>query len=389
MPGNREDQIGYRRDQRFAARLVRYSGGTGRRRDEPFPVDSEPYRLLPSERGVLNELRLESAPRTAPQGGELEIRVQASSLNFRDVLNALNLYPGEAGPLGLECTGIVTTADADSGFELGQQVIALAPGCFSKYVNTDARLVVPLPENLSWEEGATIPITFLTASYGLEDLAQIQKGDKILIHAGAGGVGMAAIQMAQRAGAEIFATAGRAEKRELLESLGVQHVYHSRSLAFAEQILEDTGGTGVDIVLNSLTGEYIPKSLSVLARGGRFVEIGKIDIWDPQRVAETRPDVQYHIFALDEMLLEDPDAVSEKLKILAPQFAEGVLRPLPHTDFPILEAAQAFQYMAQAKHVGKVVITHPATDTDPVSTGGIQQDATYLITGGMAASDWP
>ena len=200
---------------------------------------------------------------------------------------------------------------------------------------------------------------FLTADYTLNSLAAISRGDRILIHAAAGGVGMAALQLARRAGAELFTTAGSAEKRKFLYSLGVQHVMDSRSSGFSQEIMKITGGRGVDIVLNSLTGNFIPEGLSVLAPNGRFIEIGRRDIWDEDRVAKFKSGITYHAMNLLEYCLKEPESAGAQLGRLVEAFEEGKLQTLPLKVFALEEAAQAFRYMAQARHIGKIVVSHP------------------------------
>jgi hypothetical protein len=204
-----------------------------------------------------------------PAAGEVEIEVQASSLNFRDVLNALGAYPGDAGALGGECAGMVVGVGPDvTEFAVGDQVLAVAAGSLSSHVTTSVRFVAPLPSGLTLAEAAALPAVFLTAIYGLHHLARIQRGQRVLIHAAAGGVGLAAVQIAQAAGAEVYATASPA-KWDVLRAFGVQHIYHSRTTDFSAQILADTDGAGVDILLNSLTGPaFMQANLAVLAQGG-------------------------------------------------------------------------------------------------------------------------
>jgi NADPH:quinone reductase-like Zn-dependent oxidoreductase len=307
-------------------------------------------------------------------------------LNFKDILNALGTYPGEAGPLGLECAGrIVALGEGVKSFAISEEVIALASDSFSSLVTTSAEVVVKKPEGLSFEEAATIPVAFLTAYYALHHLAKSAAGERILIHAAAGGVGMAAVQLAQRAGAVIFATAGSPEKRERLRLLGVPHVMNSRSLNFVEEVMERTGGEGVDIVLNSLAGEFIPKSLSILKTKGRFLEIGKTGIWDESQVAQLRKDISYFVIAFDQMIVDKPAFVGTMLRDLISKFQEGILQPLPRRVFPIEQARSAFRYMAQTKHTGKIVLAFDDTAPKAIPQGpaSLRSDATYLITGGL------
>ncbi|WP_341809953.1 zinc-binding dehydrogenase [Paraburkholderia tuberum] len=226
----------------------------------------------------------------------MEIQVVAAALNFRDVMLAMGLLPDEAveggafgHALGMECSGrICTVGEGVDEFAIGDAVVTCAPGALRSHLVVDAGSVAHMPLHLSFEEATTIPIAFTTAYYALHTLGQLKKGERVLIHAAAGGVGLAAIQLAQAAGAEVFATAGTQVKRDLLRALGIRHVADSRSLCFADEILEETGGDGVDIVLNSLSGESISKSFSVLRTYGRFIEIGKRDIIENSKI-ELRP----------------------------------------------------------------------------------------------------
>nr|AXN93586.1 PuwB [Cylindrospermum alatosporum CCALA 994] len=364
-----EDQVAFRNGLRYVARLVRSA-------QSEIPLN-QPFTLTIPQRGTLENLTFQPAVRRLPGVGEVEIRVRATGLNFRDLLNALDLYPGDPGPLGGECAGeIVAIGAGVAGFAVGDAVIAIAPATFSQYATVNAALVAPKPTNLSFEEATTIPITFLTAYYALHHLAKIAPGERVLIHAAAGGVGQAAIQLAQQVGAEVFATASPG-KWEFLQSLGVQHIMNSRTVEFAEQIGEITGGEGVNIVLNSLTSdEFIAKSLSVLSSQGRFVEIAKRGVLDTEEMLAVRSDIAYFLVDLVLVCQQQPALIQSMLRHLMPQFAAGKLKPLPQTVFPIQNVVDAFRYMQQAKHIGKIVVTQPAELT-------LRSDRTYLITGGM------
>jgi acyl transferase domain-containing protein/acyl carrier protein len=375
---DKEDQIAIRRGMRHVSRLTH----SDRHERKTQHAGNEPVQLVVSTRGVLDNLKLQPVTRRQPKRGEVEIEVLVTGLIFRDVLNALGMYPGDAGSLGSECAGRISAlGEGVEGFERGDAVIALAAASFSTFVTTPAALVVKKPEHLGFEEAATIPVNFLTAYYGLHHLAKMQAGDRVLIHTAAGGVGLAAVQLAQQAGAEIFATAGKPEKREFLRLLGIEHVMNSRSLDFAGEIMKQTKGEGIDIVLNSLTGEFIPKSLSVLRRNGRFLEIGKTEIWDDTRVAQVNSNVTYFSMLLDEMMVREPALIGSMLRNLMEDFKQGILKPLPRRAFPIAEAVSAFRYMAQARHIGKIVVVHPHTSSQQRAT--LRSDGTYLITGGL------
>lgn len=388
----REEQVAWRGQSRYIPRLIRSPLPDSIEKKPNDPTDRT-VQLINTTPGLLDGLALRTVSRRRPGPGEVEIRVRVTGLNFRDVLMVMGVYPGESEPLGIECAGrIENMGEGVDGLQIGDEVIAIAPGCFSTFVVTDARLVAPKPKHLSFEEAATIPSAFLTADYALHQLAGISYGDRILIHAAAGGVGMAALQIAERAGAEIFATAGSDEKREYLKSLGVPYVMDSRSLDFASAITEQTGGRGVNIVLNSLTGDFIPKSLSVLGANGRFVEIGRRDIWNERRVADVRSDVRYFSVNLLESIRKTPSSVGKLLARLAKSFDQGALQPLPLRIFPLKDVANGFRHMAQAKHIGKIVILHPAAAERRASEGGnvsvdgqmiFNANASYLITGGL------
>ena len=370
-------EVAYRHAERFVVRIrrPREAESAAARNDE---------RLERSPARVLEELRWTSAPRRAPGTGEVEIRVRAAGLNFRDVLNALGLYPGPEIPLGNECVGEISALGAGvSGLAVGDRVLAVAFASIADYVTTPASLVVRKPDALSVAAAATLPIAFLTAHYALHELGKMRRGESVLVHAGAGGVGLAAIQIALRAGATVFATAGSDEKRAFLRSLGVSHVMDSRSLAFADEVMAVTQGRGVDLVLNSLAGDFIARSLAVTARNGRFLELGKRDVLSAADVARQRPDVGYHVVYLGEVCDSDPARVGRWLQAIADDVAQGALAPLPFRVFPRGSAVESFRFMAQGRHVGKVVLElSPPNET---SRDLVRPETTHLVTGGLGA----
>jgi len=370
-----EQRVGWRGGARYVARLV----------PSPRPpVDARAgsglVQLEMAERGVLDNLACRPSSRRPPGPGEVEIRVECTGLNFRDVLNALGTLPGVPAPLGSECAGsLVAVGTGVDGLSVGDRVVAITPGgAFRSYVTAPADLVVRRPEGLGPEEAATLPVAFLTAQYALIHLAGLRPGERVLIHAAAGGVGLAAVQVAQRAGAQILATAGSPAKRRLLSELGVSHVMDSRSLDFGAEILARTDGRGVDVVLNSLAGDFIPTSVRALAPEGRFIEIGKTGVWSPEAITGLRPDIFYAPIDLGAVCGEAPAIIQSMLRALVDDVRTGALRPLPRTAFALSEAATAFRHMAQARHVGKIVLTQPAGEAVPV-----RGDATYLVTGGL------
>lgn len=368
---NPDDQIAYRDGQRYIAQFAHLEFAT------QDIEDDRPLRLEIPASHVLDDLAFRPGVRRTPNKGEVELRVIATGLNFRDVLKTLGMYPGPAGALGDECSGeIVAVGPGVHQFQVGDRVVGIVPGAFATFVTTRASLLVHLPETLSEEDAAGIPIPFLTADYALNHLAHLQPGQRVLIHAAAGGVGLAAVQLALLAGAEVYATAGSDRKRAFLHSLGIQHVFNSRTLDFADQILEVTNGEGVDVVLNSLAGEFIPKSISLLRAGGCFLEIGKTGIWDQEQVAAFKGDIDYHIIFLAEQFDTEPELIGNMLAEIIDACASGQLRVLPRQVFPAGAVSGAFRFMAQAKHIGKIIVTHQ-------SSSSVRPDASYLITGGM------
>ncbi|BBX46964.1 type I polyketide synthase [Mycobacterium cookii] len=343
----------------------------------PIPRATD-YILEPTERGAIDNLHLVETAVAPPSAGQVQIRVEAAGLNFRDVLNVLGLYPGDPGLIGGDLSGIVTeVGEGVTGFEVGQRVFGFMQGCFTTRVNVPAQFLSPLPNGVSAVGAATIPAGALTTRLAF-DWAQVGPGDRVLIHAASGGVGLAAIQIAQQRGATVFATAST-YKRATLRKMGVEHVYDSRSTDFADQILADTGGAGVDVVLNSLTNEgFIAATVRATAQGGRFAEIAKRDIWTPDQMAAVRPDIAYEIVALDATIEEEPERVGKLLAELADSMGRGELLPLAAEVYPLTEAKTAFRRMQQARHIGKIVLQMPK----PLQPKG---DRSYLITGGLGA----
>jgi acyl transferase domain-containing protein len=382
-PGG-DDELAWREGGRFVPRLV----SVARPPSERTRAAVEPPRgLAAGPRGLIDDLALRPRPRRSPGPGEVELEVLAAGLSFRDVLVALGVYPGVGGELGLECAGrVVGIGPGVEGFAAGDEVMAFGQGSFADYVTLGAQRVRPIPETLAAEQAAAVPAAFLTGLYALTHLARITAGERVLIHAAAGGVGMAAVQIARRAGARILATASPG-KWEVLRSLGIDQAMSSRSPAdLAAEVMARTGGEGVDVVLNSLNGDFIPASLAVLRPGGRFVELGRIGTWDAERVARRRADVSYHVFNLLEVADREPELIRGLLEQLRRDLASGALTALPTRVFPAAEAAAAFRHMAAAKHTGKIVLSwRRSSSRQDSSRDLLSPQATYLITGGLGA----
>ncbi|WMP19415.1 aminotransferase class I/II-fold pyridoxal phosphate-dependent enzyme [Thiothrix lacustris] len=379
-----EDQIAWRSGTRQVARLAPYQEAA----QGPTQPDG-PFRVQLANYGSPDELHLVPITRRAPAAHEVEVEVKTTALNFRDVLNSLGMLKdyyaevlgikrAEDVPLGFECAGTIVAVGADvTDLQVGDEVAVATEGSFASFVTVEAYCVARKPASLSFEAAAGVPTAFLTAYYALHNVAQLQAGDRILIHSAAGGVGQAAVQLAQAVGAEIFATASPS-KWDALKAQGIQHVMNSRTLDFADEIMQITAGRGVDVILNSLNGDFIDKSFAVLAQGGRLVEIGKIGIWDEAKVAAIRPDAQYYPFDLGEVTTADPSLMTSMLNAVMQGFEAGTLSPLPQTTFPITQVADAYRYMQQTKHIGKVVLTF--TEETPAA---IHADGSYLVTGGL------
>ncbi|MEM7200893.1 MAG: amino acid adenylation domain-containing protein [Planctomycetota bacterium] len=317
-----------------------------------------------TELGLIEELRYVATPRVPPRAGEIEIEVAASALNFKDVLFTLGLMPSSEGgvpDLGLECAGrVARVGDGVTEFAPGDEVVALASSCFARFVTTEARTAAPVPKGMSMAEAATVPISYLTAYHSLVVLGRLQRGESCLIHAAAGGVGLAAVHVCRWLGAEVYATAGSDPKRDYLRSLGIEHVMDSRSLAFAEEVMQRSGGRGVDVVLNSLAGEYIPKGLSILAPYGRFLELGAQDIFanTPLGLAPFQKSLAFHAVMVGPGMPTFADSWRE----LGALLARRELPALPHEVFAAAEAVRAFEFLAAAKHIGRVVVSFEGAD---------------------------
>ncbi len=369
-----EPELALRQGKHLVPRLLPWA------RDGHLPIPrGGDYVLEPTERGAIDNLRLIETHVPPPEPGQVQIRVEAAGLNFRDVLNVLGLYPGDPGRVGGgDLAGVVTELGSGvTGFEVGQRVFGFMPGGFASRVNVPAQFLATIPSGVSAVGAATIPAGALTTRLAF-DWANVGPGDRVLIHAASGGVGLAAIQIAQQRGATVFATAST-YKRAALRELGVEHVYDSRSTDFADQILADTDGAGVDVVLNSLTNAgFIEATVRATAKGGRFAEIAKRDIWTREQMAAARPDIDYEIIALDYCIEHEPDRTGSLLAELADSMANGELAPIAAEVYPLTEAKSAFRRMQQARHIGKIVLQMPK----PLQPRG---DRSYLVTGGLGA----
>ncbi|WP_328937227.1 type I polyketide synthase [Streptomyces tauricus] len=349
-----EDQLALRGGEYLVPRMATAAPA----HNQLEPPAAGAHRLGILKKGTLENLTWVPCPEVeAPlTSGQVRIAVHAAGLSFRDVTIALGLVERTAIDAGLGSEGagtVVEVADDVTGLSPGDRVTGIFSGAFGRVAVADHRMLMPVPDEWSYAEAASVPGAFLTAYYALCHLTKLAKGQRILIHAAAGGVGMAAVQLARHAGAEIYATASPA-KWPALRAVGLDdaHLASSRTLEFADTFLASSGGRGVDLVLNSLAHEFVDASLKVLPGGGSFIEMGKTDIRDPQRVAADHPGVDYQAFDLYEA---GPDLIHEMFEAVMELFADGRLHLNPVSVRNIRDARKAFREMSQGRHVGKIV----------------------------------
>ena len=348
------------------------------------------FRLASGRNSGIDGLVWQQVSRPQPGPGEVEIAISHAGVNFLDVLRALDVVSLDLGYFGHECAGTITALGAGvEGLELGQEVMAIAPNSLGRYVLAQQELVLVRPDQIAAPEAAGILVSFLTAFYALREVARLRAGERVLIHAASGGVGLAAVQMAKHLGAEILATAGSEEKRAHLRSLGISHVFDSRSSDFVKGVREATGGVGVDVVLNSLSGEFIPLSLSLLRAHGRFIEIGKRDYFD-DRALGLRPflnNLSFSLVDMASMCVQCPARVREVLDAMMELFRDGSLAPAPTRVYRSDELHAALHTMARGGHIGKLVVALEDPDailiqSSVLETGQMDSEKSYLITGG-------
>ncbi|MGV0742790.1 sulfolipid-1 biosynthesis phthioceranic/hydroxyphthioceranic acid synthase [Mycolicibacterium sp. XJ870] len=395
LSGSNEDETAWRGGQWHVARLRPTPLRPDERRTTAVNHESDGMRLEIRTPGDLASMEFAAFERVPPGRGEIEVAVTASSINFADVLVAFGQYPSVEGLLpqpGTDFAGVVTAVGPDvTDHRIGDHVGGFSKnGCWATFVTCDARAAVTLPPGLTDEVAAATTTAYATAWYGLHDQARIRAGDRVLIHSATGGVGQAAIAIARATGAEIFATAGSPARRELLRRMGIAHVYDSRSIEFAEAIRRDTDGYGVDVVLNSLTGAAQRAGLELLSIDGRFVEIGKRDVYANTRLGlyPFRRNLTFHYVDLALMVTSRPQKVADLLRHVYRLVADGELAAPKRTHYPLAEAATAIRVMAGAEHTGKLVLDVPrrgrsSVVVPPEQARVFRSDGAYIITGGL------
>jgi NADPH:quinone reductase-like Zn-dependent oxidoreductase/NAD(P)-dependent dehydrogenase (short-subunit alcohol dehydrogenase family)/acyl carrier protein len=396
-----EDEVAFRSGRRFVHRLSRLSSAAIDPAEQAVVRSATvPFELEIPRPGDLSSIRFAECARRTPAPDEVELRILGVSINFKDVLKAMGVLSDSvvegtffANSLGMEAAvEVIRVGDQVEKYAVGDRLVAALPqGCFRSYTTVLAKDVygVPALENYDALAQAGALTAFITTYYSLHRIARLRRGERVLLHAASGGVGLAAIQVARWCGAEVIATAGSETKRAYLRSLGVEHVFDSRSLDFVDDVKRVTNGEGVDVVLNFLTGEAQDKSVSLLKSFGRFVEIGKRDI-DENRGLGLRPFHRNLTFAavdIDRLIIEKPDLFEEILNELWKHFVEGIFTPLPVTEFGIAQLGDAFHLMRRAEHIGKVVVRIDGEKLPmvPAKKALFRANGTYLITGGFGA----
>ncbi|AOS63739.1 type I polyketide synthase [Actinoalloteichus hymeniacidonis] len=369
LAGGAAGQVAVRHGRATVPRLAAVSSEG----DMLRPPDRGPWRLDSTGGGTLDALALVAAPEAQRPLAAHEVRVEvvAAGVNFRDVVVALGLVQGLAG-IGGEMAGIVVETGAEvADLAVGDRVMGLCPDSLGPLAITHHRWLSRMPRGWSFTRAAGVPLTFLTAYYGLVDLGGLRSGQKVLVHAAAGGVGMAAVQLVRHFGGEVFATASPG-KHSTLASMGLapERIANSRTLDFEAEFLAATGGSGLDLVLDCLAGDFVDASLRLLPGGGRFLEMGKTDIRVPSEVAADHPGVRYAAYDIQDAR---PERIGEMLDTLVGLFESGALTAQPITTYDVRRGREAFRALSQAALVGKAVLQMPRA-LDPVGT--------VLITGG-------
>ncbi|WP_051707131.1 MULTISPECIES: type I polyketide synthase [unclassified Streptomyces] len=397
-----QDEIAHRDGTRHLARLRNTPLADGERRRAVVDHAHDRVALHLARPGDLDSFEFTARPRRRPGPGEVEIRLDATSVNFINVLQAMGVYQTfDAGDDGTDLSafdgaGVVTAVgDGVREVRVGDRMAAMfldedPSALMSSFATVRADCLLPVPDTMSTPDAAALPCAYLTAWYSLRHLARLRPGEKVLLHSASGGTGLAALNLAHACGAEVWATAGSEAKRDCLRGLGVAHVMDSRTLDFADEVRERTGGRGVDVVLNSLTGPAQSASLGLLAHRGRFVELGKRDIYANTRLGllPFRHNVTFAGVDVLMMMRKDPELLAEGYRELGGMLADGTLPPLPVTAHPVAEASSAFHTMASARHTGKLVLTWPTEGTGtlpvrPEDARVVRPDGSYLVTGGL------
>lgn len=381
---DKEDEIALRGSKRYVNRLVNTL---------PKTKNAE-FTVRKSKTSRFDQFSIVEISSELPGKGEVEIEIDAAGLNFKDVARVMRLIgkdqedESEALSLGLECAGRVTkVGEGVTTLKVNDRVMGLGKKCFSSYTVTDANLLVKIPESITSQEAATIPVSFISAYYSLVVLANIQKGERVLIHTATGGLGLAAIQIALFFGATVLATAGTEEKRLFLKSLDIDYVGDSRSLEFVDEINEYLEGGKVDVVLNTLSGKAVEKGVSLLCPvNGRFIELTNIHSDYSLPLSSMKNGITFSAFDLQLIYNYKPELLQKVLLNLTEHFDKGNLKPIPYYVFSVNAVSEAFKFLKGANHIGKVILNMKEFDFEPIANNAvlkIDEKGTYLITGGL------
>ena len=363
------------------------------------PAGEDPaYRLFLENAGQIAGLQMKTYVPPPPGLHHVEIDVAAAALNFRDVMVMLGLLPELAyersalgREVGMEASGVVRRVGAAvKGLEVGDEVAFVDGGCIANRVVVGQHRVFPKPVGLTMEEAASSLSVYVASYYALIHLARLRRGQRVLIHSAMGGMGRAAIALANHVGAEIYATAGSESKRDQLLALGVRAAFDSHSEEWYEGLMTATGGQGVDVVLNSLAGRHVSLCLEALRPGGWHCEIGKVDIYADNALGLRvfRKNLRFAALDLDRLMVDDPLLSRELSEACLDLLERGVVPPLPVTVFPYGDYARALRLMTSGQHQGKLVLKAPSAfhhpdfpidDRRPL----LDPEATYLVTGGL------
>ncbi len=395
--GGDETDFAFRGEQFFVKRLQEVNSDTAQKKaSEQIPASGSYYETFIQEPGFSDSIGFRKIPALDLGDDDVEIDIKAAGVNFKDVLNLNGVLSEESvegglvgAQLGLECSGVVAKVGKNvDHLKVGDPVMAFAPNTFSGKCVTPKHCVVKKPDHLSYEQGAGAVLVYLTAYYCMFTLGQLEEGERVLIHSATGGVGMAAVELAQMAGLEIYATAGTDEKKMLLTGMGIENIYNSRSIEFHDEIMRDTNGEGVDLVLNSLSGKAIIQSIKCLRPFGRFMEIGKTDIYNDMtlRLKRFGENLSYHAVDIDRLMGQKPARGGRLFSEVMGLLNNKMVKALPFTAFKINEINQAIDFMTKGRHIGKVVISmeDEMIDALPAKELHLQPDASYVITGGAS-----
>lgn len=385
----KERFVSFRQDRKYVQRLV-YKDKA------PVPValpNTDRYKFINPPSGAFSDIQIGPYQKLEVDGDKVELEIRATALNFRDLFMVLkpegfNLPLDQLDSIGLDIAGTVIAVGPDvKRLKVGDNVFGFtSSGGLASHVIASEKVLMRKPEWMTFNEATTIPCAFLTAYVCLVQCAKVTAEDRVLVHVASGGVGLAAIQILKHIGAEIYATAGNKRKRAYLKNLGIKYIYHSRNTSYGEGIERDTGGKGITVALNSLTGpNFKETTLRVCSQGARFLEIAKLNIWQPEEVKALRPDVKYDILDLSTM---DTSAETGNLFAEMEKYIhDGIYKGLPSVIFPLDQVRRAFYYFQEAKHIGKIVVSMPkATYSNgklALTHHTFNSESTYLITGGL------